>query len=340
MPHPETASPSRRRLLAAGGALGLGALLGACGQGPTTSASRTGGPWSFTDDRGRKVTADHTPRRIVAFTGSAAALWDLGLREQIVGVFGETRGPHGHPDPQAGNLDLAKVGIIGNTYGEFDIEKYVSLRPDLLVTHMYDRGDLWYVPAESAAKIAKLAPSVAISTARVPLPRPIERYADLAHSLGAELSAGPVVDARKRFHAAAETLRTSARAKPRLTVMAASASPDLFYVSNPRINTDLRYFRELGVDLVVPDRPDKGGYYESLSWENADKYHADLILLDARSTALQPEDLAGKPTWRRLPAVQAGQVAAWDAVPRFSHAGAAPLLEALANSIRKSRHLA
>ena len=36
-----------------------------------------------------------------------------------------------------------------------------ALRPELLVTHMYDPDALWYVPDESKAKILPLAPSVA-----------------------------------------------------------------------------------------------------------------------------------------------------------------------------------
>ena len=36
-----------------------------------------------------------------------------------------------------------------NAWGEFSVEKYAGLRPDLLVTHMYDPGALWYVPDES-----------------------------------------------------------------------------------------------------------------------------------------------------------------------------------------------
>ena len=117
-------------------------------------------------------------------------------------------------------------------------------------------------------------------------------------------------------------------------MLAGSGSPDLFYASNPKVSTDLMYFAELGVEIVVPNKLESGDYFEALSWENADKYPADLILLDSRGTALQPADLAAKPTWAQLPAVKAGQVTAWDAVPRFSYAGAAPLLENLAKAIR------
>ncbi|MFD1829593.1 MULTISPECIES: ABC transporter substrate-binding protein [Streptomyces] len=345
MSHARTVNLSRRGLLAAGGALGLGALLSACGDdggsGTAGAASgKDGGPWSFTDDRKQKVTADRAPERIVAFTGTAAALADFGLKDRIVGVFGETTLEDGSAHPQAGDLDVKKIEVIGNVWGEFDIEKYAALNPELLVTHQYDEGSLWYVPDESKDKILKLAPSVAVQVANVSLLKPIQRYAELAESLGADLKSRQVTDAKARFEAAAEKLRRAAKAGDGLRVLAASGSADYFYVSTPAPAADLKYFAELGVNFVVPkDIEASGGYFESLSWENAGQYEADLIILDNRDTALQPKDLESKPTWTALPAVKAGQVAEWDPVPRFSYQGAAPLLENLAEAIGKARKL-
>ena len=74
-----------------------------------------------------------------------------------------------------------------------------------------------------------------------------------------------------------------------------------------------------------------------LDWENADKYGADLILLDSRSSALQPKDLTGKPTWQQLPAVKAGQVVPWLSEVRFSYAGCAPLVEQLAGALDRAK---
>ncbi|MGK5741011.1 ABC transporter substrate-binding protein [Micromonospora sp. URMC 103] len=330
---------SRRGLLA-GGAATVALLMAGCGKdGDSTApaANSSGGPWSFTDDRNEKVSAGNRPTRVVAFTGTAAALVDFGLDKQIVGVFGETKRADGTADPQAGDLNVESVEILGNVWGEFSVEKYAALRPDLLVTHMYDPGALWYVPDESKNKILPLAPSVAVTTARVPMTKPIERYAQLAESLGADLSAKKVTDAKARFEAAAESVRQAVKANPGIRVMAASGSPDLFYVSNPKVSTDLMYFAELGVDIVVPTKLEAGDYFEALSWENTGKFPADLILLDNRGTALQPKDLAAKPTWTQLPAVKADQVTPWDAVPRFSYAGAAPLLENLATAIRSAK---
>ncbi|WP_435208824.1 ABC transporter substrate-binding protein [Micromonospora sp. bgisy143] len=331
---------SRRGLLAAGGAATLAALLAGCGKDDAAKPSgsdNAAGPWSFTDDRSKKVEAAARPARVVAFTGVAAALVDFGLDKQLVGVFGETKRADGTKDPQAGDLNVEAVEILGNVWGEFSLEKYAALRPELLVTHMYDPDALWYVPDESKDKILPLAPSVAITTARVPMTKPIERYAALAQSLGADLSAKKVTDAKTRFDAAADAVRQAVKANPGIRVMACSGSPDLFYVSNPKVSTDLMYFAELGVDIVVPTKLEAGDYFEALSWENAGKFPADLILLDNRSTALQPKDLAAKPTWAQLPAVRANQVTPWDAVPRFSYAGAAPLLENLATAIRNAK---
>ncbi|WP_410808908.1 ABC transporter substrate-binding protein [Micromonospora sp. 067-2] len=330
---------SRRGLLAAGGAATLAALLAGCGKDDAAkpAASNGSGPWSFTDDRSTKIEAAARPARVVAFTGVAAALIDFGLDKQLVGVFGETKRADGTAEPQAGDLNIDAVEILGNAWGEFSLEKYAALRPELLVTHMYDPDALWYVPDESKAKILPLAPSVAITTARVPMTTPIERYAALAESLGADLSAKKVTDAKVRFDAAAEAVRQAVRANPGIRVMACSGSPDLFYVSNPKVSTDLMYFAELGVDIVVPTKLEAGDYFEALSWENTAKFPADLLLLDNRSTALQPKDLAGKPTWQQLPAVKANQVTPWDAVPRFSYAGSAPLLENLATAIRAAK---
>ncbi|MEV0373946.1 ABC transporter substrate-binding protein [Streptomyces sp. NPDC050636] len=338
MSTPSSVTLSRRGILAAGGAVGIGALLAACGDkgsGDAKSGAKSG-PWSFTDDRKVKTSLDGVPQRIVAFTGTAAALHDFGIDDQIVGVFGPTKLQNGKADPQAGDIDVDKVTILGNAYDKFNVEKYAGLTPDLLITNMYEPGALWFVPEDSADKIAKLAKSVAITSSRVPLVKIIERYAELAESLGADLKAKKVTDAKARFEKAAASLRKAAKSHP-VKVLACSGSPELFYASNPGINADLMYYKSLGVDLIVPDHLDKGGYFESLSWENADKYKADLLLLDNRTATLQPKELAAKPSWAKLPAVKAGQITPWSSEPRFSYAGAAPLIEAIAKAIEGAK---
>ncbi|WKK22616.1 ABC transporter substrate-binding protein [Streptomyces olivoreticuli] len=331
---------SRRGLLTAGGALGAGALLTACGGGKSSGGSdsgSSGGSWAFKDDRGQTAKAGRTPKKVVAFTGSAAALHDFGF--DCAGVFGPTKLKDGKPDPQAGDLDVGKVTILGNAWGEFNVEKYAAMGPELLVTNMIQGEELWYVPDDSKKKILGLAPSVGISTSKKSLTDVIGRYAELAKSLGADLQAKQVTDAKQRFEKASETLRKAARDHKGLKVLAASGSADMLYVSDPAVYADLTYFKQLGIELVVPDKV-TGGFFESLSWENAGKYPADLILLDNRTATLQPKDLAAKPTWADLPAVKAGQITPWLSEPRYSYAGCAPLVESLAAAVDKAKKVA
>ncbi|TQN31426.1 iron complex transport system substrate-binding protein [Haloactinospora alba] len=331
MPHGRAPELSRKGFLALGGTLALSGLAAACAS-PEASESEGGtGSWKFTDDRGETVSTNTVPTTITAFVGTAAVLHDYGV--ECAAVFGPTKSEDGSPDVQAGDLDVDGVTVLGNAWGEFNIEEYAALEPDLLVSSMYEDDQLWYVPQESADEILGLAPSIGLNVAGVSLPEPLERHAELAEALGADMESAAVTEAKDRFDAAVESLRKAATDNPDTTVLAASGSADLFYASAPDPSADLRYFHELGVNLVVPDNLDEDGFFESLSWENADKYDADIIMLDNRSTALQPDDLTDKPMWNELPAVGADQVIPWVSEPRFSYAGCAPLLESLAQAL-------
>ncbi|MFD8571797.1 ABC transporter substrate-binding protein [Streptomyces sp. NPDC057694] len=346
MPNARLSRPTRRGILAAGGALGLGAALAACGSdsgskdsgSDSTKAAEKAGPFSFKDDRGTTVKLDKTPANIVAFTGVGAALYDYGI--QVKGVFGPTTVKGGKPDVQAGDMPVDKVTVIGNAWGQFNIEKYAGLAPDVLITTMFDSaGTLWYVPEESAAKIAKLAPSVGISVFDRQLTQPLERMYALAESLGADLKADKVVTAKKRFEDAAARLRKAAKAHPDIKVLAGSASADIFYVSGTDLSIDLEYFKALGVNFVEPPakaKKDSGGWFENLSWENVDKYPADIIMMDDRAQAIQP-DAIEEGTWKKLPAVKAGQVIPRSPEPILSYDKCAPLLENLAKAIETAK---
>lgn len=346
MPHTRATNPTRRGLLAAGGALGLGAALAACGNGKAESGSAGGGtvaaksgPWSFKDDRGQTAKADKVPANIVAFVGVAAALYDYGV--QARGVFGPTRTKDGKADVQAGDMDISKVTVLGNEWGQFNIEKYAALAPDVLISTMFDdAGTLWYVPDESKKKILALgAPSVGISVYDRQLTEPLQRMLALAKSLGADTTSSKVTAAKKRFEDAAARLRAATRARPDIKVLAGSASQDLFYVSGSSLSIDLEYFKALGVNLIEPSARAKaksGGWFESLSWENVDKYPADIIMMDNRTSALQPAGIT-EATWRKLPAVKAGQVIARNPEPILSYDKCVPLLTSLAKAIEKAK---
>jgi iron complex transport system substrate-binding protein len=341
MPNARASHLSRRGLLAAGSALGLGAALTACGSDDKSSgtAAKTAdaGPWSFKDDRGTTVESKSAPKNIVAFTGTAAALHDYGV--EVKGVFGPTKTAAGKPDVQAGDLDIDKVEILGNVYGEFNIEQYAALTPDLLVTNMWSMNEPWYVPPQSKEKILKIAPSVLLWAAETNMAKALARHAELAESLGGDVKGTAAAAAKTRFETAAARLRAAAKSKPDITVLIGSASQDLFYISVPKTSADTLYFQELGVKFVEP-KANAQGFFEELSWENVGKYGADIIMMDNRSSAIQPAALTSKPTWAKLPAVKAGQVIPRVTEPIYSYAKCAPILEDLATAIENAKKAA
>ena len=110
---------------------------------------------------------------------------------------------------------------------------------------------------------------------------------DLAESLGADVKAAKIAAAKKRFEKAAARLRKAAKSKPDIKVLIGSASQDLFYVS---ARTSPRTWILPGPrrELRRARRPTPRGFFEELSWENVDKYHADIIMMDNRTVAIQP----------------------------------------------------
>jgi iron complex transport system substrate-binding protein len=177
---------------------------------------------------------------------------------------------------------------------------------------------------------------VAISTFETPVPASLSRFEELAAALGADRDAPDVIVARERFANASEALRQAVAEKSDLRVLIISAWPEAIYVANPAAASDLLYFQELGVNIVVPDDPD--AYWDELSWEQALKYPADVILLDERDGGFTVENVAEAPsTLAAHPAVKAGQLGNWYTEFVLSYDAFAAVLEELAATIHEAR---
>ncbi|MGV9241336.1 ABC transporter substrate-binding protein, partial [Streptomyces nigra] len=66
---------------------------------------------------------------------------------------------------------------------------------------------------------------------------------------------------------------------------------------------------------------------------------ADIIMMDDRSQTIQPADIS-EGTWKKLPAVKAGQVIPRSPEPILSYAKCTPLLTNLAEAIEKAKKVA
>jgi iron complex transport system substrate-binding protein len=297
----------------------------------TTSADAA---FTFTDDRGKTISLPDVPERIVASVPSAASLWDFGVRP--IAVYGPLVKADGTPEPSAGSIDPDAVDSVGEVFDEVDIEKLLSLNPDLLVGTMYFPDELYGIQDDAEPRLEELVPTVGILTAAEPVTVPIQRFEELAVALGADVNAPDVLAAKARFEAASEAVKTAAAAKAGLKVLFLSAYEAAIYVANPPAWGDLLYFQELGVELVVPEVPAEN-YFEELSWEQATKYDADLILNDFRGGGYTNAEFVEQPTAALHPAVQAGQVGEWIAAYAYTYSGFAGVLEALAETIESAR---
>jgi iron complex transport system substrate-binding protein len=298
----------------------------------TTGASPVApdGEWTFTDDRGVTITLPQAPQRIVAQTTSAAVLWDFGIRP--VGVFGPSKLPDGTNDFQAGDIDFDSVEIVGD-YGTLDLEKLVALDADLYVDLTFGGDTLWYLTEDELGQVEAIVPTLGISMQKISVLEAIGRFEELAASLGVDVESPELKAVKTEFDAAEADLKAAIAEKPGLKVLVVSPAVDTLYVASPEWMVDLRYFRDLGLDIVTPETS-VDGFWELLSWEQANKYPADLILVDARIYAASLDEYSGIATWQSLPAIAADQIGPWYAGAPYSYARLAPMMLELAGIIR------
>ncbi len=265
--------------------------------------------WVYTDGAGKTVTLPDTPARIVAHANAAAGLIPLGIRP--IGIYAD--GPVAD-DPSLRGLDLSGIEILGETWGEIDIEKLAAAAPDLIIAEYWPLEKAYSGMESGAADgslIEQIAP-VAGPAQGNSIETLVGDYEKLAELLGADLAATDVVADKAHFHEAKAAFQAAIAAKPGLTVMAVWAGTDALYVAVPENASELADFKAWGLDLVTPEKPDDFAYWETLSWENADKYQPDLILVDDRSANTKPTALA-QPTWTTIRAAAKGQVGDWPA---------------------------
>jgi iron complex transport system substrate-binding protein len=326
-----------RRIAAA---LSAAALLtvAACGSSDTAEdgGSDDSAAFSYTDDLGTEIELDEMPDRLVVQSSMAAALTDLGLGDKIVGTFGPLENAEGEPDSQVAGLDIDAVEDVtgGGEYGSVDTEKVVGLEPDLIVTSQYLAPDLWYLNEDSAAELKKLAPIMVVDFDGKTLPELLDSTEKAAEALGADLDSADVTASHDAFTAAADRVKQAATDLGDRTILAGSPSTDLYYVSNPEVSPDLSYWRdELGLPITVPDSPDEGGYFETLSWEKADKYPADIFLYDDRQGSAGLQLFADQAVFQTLEAAKNEAYVPWTSVAPPSYQAYADLMDRLADDL-------
>jgi len=264
----------------------------------------------------------------VAYSTAAAALWQWGVTP--VGVFGAAP----QSDPALAGFPWKKSAVVGSVYGEIDVEKLLSLKPQLIVSQ-------WYPPPVNSPlfgfkdltqeqTIGSQVPIVGLNGHTIATNQ-ISRFGDLARALGVNTKAGAVARAHAAFVKAAAHLAAVSKQKSNLRIIAVSGSQQYMYVAKVVDDGDLNFFKHRGFPIV--SAATSSAYWDTLSWEQAGKYQADGIIYDARPFAMPVADAKKIPTFAALPAVQAGQVGPWEVGPVPTYQAYAKVMNNLARTI-------
>ena len=310
-------------------------ILSACGSSQSDDAGSEAGPWTFTDGRGEKITLDETPDRVVAQSSIAGALVELGV--DVVGTFGPLKTEDGSLDPQAAGVDPSKVTDVtgGGEYGTLDLEKMAELKPDLVITNMYIKPELWYLNDETAKDVQKLAPILAINYQGLDLVQTLDEVEDVAAALGADLDAPSTVAAHEAFDAASARLTAVGEKLGDRTVLPVSATADLLYAGDPKQFPDIAYYQSIG--LPIEDVTPKGdSYWDELSWEKSDKYDSDVALWDDRIGEAGLADLKKQPVFGTITAARNDAFVPWAAVTPAGYKAYAGVIDTLADNLEKN----
>lgn len=306
----------------------------ASGSASTGDVTAPSGEWSFEDDRGTTVTLDAAPVSIAADAATAGGLWEYGI-EVDAGVFGEITRADGSTGPAIGLADPDDFESVGDAT-QINLEGLAAQQPDVIVAAMWSEDQFYGIDEEQLDEVEAIAPIIGIRVDSRPVTEPLARIAELAEHLGADPD-GALADAKATFDASSDTFAAANAAQPDLLVAAVSGTPTEMYVAYPPAWPDLSYFQELGMDLVEPeDHPTSGGFWETLSWEEAGKYPVDLVLADARGGTLEEIRDQIPAVALSLPAIAADQITSWPAVHAYGYGNFARILDDLTEAVERA----
>lgn len=299
----------------------------------TSSGPKNGvqddGSWAFTDDRGVTVHLPEPPKKIAATLMVAASLWDFGV--QVPGIFDTG---YGGGDPQSwGNIDQSLVTIIDAEEAGPNPEVVLEEGYDLLIgqfNQSLGATDPYFITEPDRKEMFdQIAPILAFSNS-TPYREGIERVAELAEALGADLDSDEVAEARANADAAIAEFTNVAQASDLVTTFLVGTN-ELVYVANPPMWPDLQLFADLGLNIVVPEVEEEGDWWATLSWEKVNQYPADVLFTSTEEINQE------QPTYHQLPAVQAGQVGLWNTYFFYSQQGITRSLSAIQTVIELSQ---
>lgn len=288
-----TRSRTRRSI-----ALVLAVVTAACARGASTAPrapetpATTGAsfPVTITDDDGVAVTLDAPPERIVTFAPSATEIvFALGLGDQLVGVAGA------FDDYPGAAKGIDEIGGAGDFGVDPNIEKVVSLRPDLFLT--ISGGDQW----KERLRDLGVPVFTTDSTDLADVFHDIETVGRLTGTVGA---AGAIV---AKMHAAAADVEARVAGDPAVGCFYEVYYPPLTTVGPDTFIGDL--LGRVGCRSVSAGAKSD---YPQWSVEDLVRQDPEVYLVSSESGAT-PKAVASRPGFDAVAAIAAGRVIPVDA---------------------------
>ena len=318
----------------------LNANPAACGENDRVdTVDRASGPFTYTDGRGRTISLDAQPTRIIADEESAAALMSYGIKP--IAIWSTT--PMS-TSPILSCSDLTGIESVGESWGTFDFEKAASLDPDLVIGEFNPRfgqfGKLTTTADSSKADtIDQLAPTLGVTLDTTSTAQTIENYSGLASSLGVDLDTPQLADIKSEYDAAVANFKNVAAERQDLTGVGVWPL-DVAYVLDPSADPDFSDYESWGLKMYAPDGTDDG-YWKKVSWENVSTVDADVAFVYhdvANAADVTLADIPSRyPGFDTIAAVDKQQMVLWDYGANKSYSRYTKTIDVYADALSKAR---
>ena len=282
-------------------ALCFSILLGACSTpaapaptvAPTATSTPEAQPITLTDGLGRSITLAEPAQRIVSLAPSnTEILFAIGAGSQVVGreTFSD------YPS------EAQSLADVGGSYGELNTELIVSLKPDLLLA-----ADI--TPPEQIQALQDLGLTVFALGNPTTLEGMYENLLTVARLTGRQKEAEALVSSLKARVADVESKLVGVSQRPLVFYELDATEPNAPYTAGPGTFVDTLIQMAGGQNLGSSLE----GAWVQVSLEKLVELQPQIIILgDYTWGGVTPEQVAARPGWETLSAVQNNQVYTFD----------------------------
>lgn len=292
-------SRRRRRTVIAIVAVSLSAILSACGQSSSATSGDGAAGWRYTDARGTEIVLDEVPDRIVATADTAPVLMEYGITP--VGIIGFSR----IDESTLQAFDFEGIAHVSETDTDINAEKLLSVDPDLVIDiwSSYNGGNFGSIWGEDIGRVEEVAPIAGVKITDG-AQAALDDFRSLILGIGGTEST-PVYSARRDdLRGLEDQVRELAAQRVDVDVAYVIPLQSSLDYAVPGWTPLGSLLEDLGVRFAQLDSED--GFWASATWEEPGAFPADLLLVPPTFSGT-PE--LTSPTFVRLPAVAAGQVA-------------------------------